>query len=160
MMSAGAPPALLDVVIRELPPQSYLGKRVHAALAAVGPEVQRGLADLFTRLAAAHVAPVGMPFVIASEPRGGAMDIELGVPCGSPPAAGPLYAATLPGGRVAVTTHRGPYEEIAPVYAALNSWIRANGHSTSGPPREVYLTGPQEVASPADHVTELVWPIE
>lgn len=148
----------LEVEIRGVVPQPYLGKRIHAPVGAVGNSVQNGYADLFAKLAVAAVVPAGPPFLIASDPQGGEMDIELGVPCVAPPAAGDLHAGTLPGGRAAVTTHRGAYDAIGPTYEALATWIVANGHTMAGPPREVYLTGP-DVAGPEAQVTELIWPI-
>lgn len=152
--------ASLEVVIRECLPQPYLGKRFRTLTTEdVGRGVQHGYAELFAKLAASGVAPVAPPFLIASQPQGGAMDIELGVPCAAPPAGGALFAGTLPGGGAAVTTYRGPYGAIGPTYEALSTWILANGHAMAGPPREVYLTGPQEVASPDEQVTEIVWPI-
>ena len=154
-----AAPSSLEVHIRGVDPQPYLGKRFHAPVGDVGSFVQRGYGELFARLAEARVAPAGHPFVIASAPLGGAMDIELGVPCAAPPIAGDLYAGTLPGGRVAVTTHRGPYDAIGPTYQALSTWIAVNGHAPAGPPREVYLNGPDDVARPDDYLTELIWPI-
>jgi effector-binding domain-containing protein len=159
MSERTAAPASLEVEIRGLVPQPYLGKRFSAPVGEIGSGVQQGYAELFAKLGAARVAPMGPPFVIASAPQQGAMDIELGVPCAAPPAAGELYAGTLPGGRAAVTTHRGPYDAIGPTYEALSTWIFANGHTPSGAPREVYLNGPDDVASPDQYLTELVWPI-
>jgi len=150
--------ATLEVEIRGLVSQPYLGKRFRALLSDVGSGVHQGYAELFAKLAAAGVAPTGPPFLIASKPEQGAMEIEIGVPCAAPPAAGELYAGTLPGGRAAATTHRGAYDAIGPTYDALSRWVLANGHMMAGPPREVYLTGP-DVARPEEQVTELVWPI-
>lgn len=151
-----APPR---IAIRHVAPQRYLGKRVHARLDAVGTVVPAAYAELFAALREAHVTPAGMPFLVASEPSGGEMDIELGVPCADPPARGDLIAGTLPGGRVAVHTFTGRYEDIGPVYMSLAEWIRVSGLESAGPPREVHLTGPEDVARPEDHVTEVVWPI-
>ena len=159
MSVRSATEAALEVEIRGLVPQPYLGKRFRAPTGDVGRGVQQGYAELFATLAASGITPVGPPFLIASQPQDGAMDIELGVPCAPPPVAGALFAGTLPGGRAAVTTYRGPYDAIGPTYEALSGWIFANGHTMAGPPREVYLTGPEDVASPDQHVTELVWPI-
>lgn len=150
--------ASLEVEIRGLISQPYLGKRVHALVGDVGSGVQQGYAELFAKLAAAGVAPTGPPFLVASKPDHGAMEIELGVPCAAPPATGELYAGTLPGGRAAATTYRGAYAAMGPTYDALSQWILANGHTMAGPPREIYLTGP-DVASPEEQVTELIWPI-
>lgn len=150
----------LNVSVRELAPQPYLGTRLRAATGSVGATVQGGFVRLFSQLESARKPPLGPPFLIASEPRDGFMEIELGVPCASPaPTAAGLHAATLPGGRAAVATYRGRYEDIGPAYEALANWIAAHGHIMAGPPREVYLTGPADVARPEDHLTELIWPI-
>ena len=149
----------LEVEIRGVLPQPYLGKRVRTPLSDVSAAVQRGYGELFAKLAAARVAPMGPPFLITSGPQQGEMDIELGVPCAAPPAGGDLYAGTLPGGRVAVVTHRGPYDAIGPTYEALSTWIAANGHAPAGPPREAYLNGPDDVAGPEGLMTELIWPL-
>ena len=159
MSERTAAPASVEVEIRGLVPQRYLGKRFSAAVGEIGSSVKHGYGELFSKLGAARVAPVGPPFLIASPSQQGAMDIELGVPCAAPPGGGDLYAGTLPGGRAAVTTHRGPYDAIGPTYEALSNWIFANGHTPAAAPREVYLNGPDDVQSPDQYLTELVWPI-
>ncbi len=145
----------LTVEIRELKPQPYLGKRIRAALGAVGPEVQAGFASLYAKLAASASPAAGPPFLIADRPKDGYLDMELGAPCAGPaPAGGGFVAGILPGGRAAVTVHRGAYDAIGEVYTGLAEWIGAQGLAMAGPPREVYLSGPGE-----EPVTELVWPV-
>lgn len=147
--------AALEVEIREMRSQPYLGKRVRAPLGAVGPEVQAGFASLYAKLAHLAVAPAGPPFLVADAPRDGFLDMELGAPCATSVQAGDGFeAATLPGGKVAVTVHRGAYDAIGKVYAELARWITAEGLVTAGPPREVYLSGPGQ-----EPVTELIWPV-
>lgn len=58
---------------------------------------------------------------------------------------------------VASTIHRGPYERIAPVYAELATWIRANGYTPVGPPEEVYFSEP--TTPPEETVTEIRIPV-
>jgi DNA gyrase inhibitor GyrI len=148
----------LAVEIRDTRSQSYLGKRLHVTIPGdVGTPVAQGFRELFARLEESHVRPSAPPFLITSHPLGGGMDLELGVPCDRPPAEGIFIAGTLPGGRVAVTTHRGAYDKIAPVYSALADWIFTNGHAMAGPPREIYLTAPEVPIE--EHVTEIHWPI-
>lgn len=145
----------LTVEIRETKPQPYLAKRLRAPLDAVGPEVQAGFASLYARLSNIAVQPVGPPFLIAGAPNAGHLDIELGAPCARPiESGGGFEAGTLPGGKVAVTVHRGAYDAIGKVYSALAGWISSQGLTPNGPPREVYLSGPGE-----EPVTELVWPV-
>jgi effector-binding domain-containing protein len=60
---------------------------------------------------------------------------------------------------VATTLYAGPYENVGPAYRALAEWVQEHGHETAGPPREVYLTDPNEVQDPGALRTEIVWPI-
>jgi effector-binding domain-containing protein len=60
---------------------------------------------------------------------------------------------------VATTLHIGPYEQLHVVYADLAAWITAHGYVVDGPVREVYLNGPDEVASPDEFRTEVRMPI-
>ena len=59
---------------------------------------------------------------------------------------------------VASTMHRGPYESLRPVYAALAQWVTDNGHAVVGPPMEVYYSGPEDVPS-EEYLTEVQMPI-
>jgi effector-binding domain-containing protein len=141
--------------IREVQPQPYLGMRVRAAIGEIGPAVQTGYAALYERLAKTHGRPAGPPFLIAQVPTGGFLDAELGAPCATPPEPGDGFeSGTLPGGKVAVTVHRGSYESLSEIYQRLAEWIGAHGLSMAGPPREVYLTPPG-----AKPITEVVWPV-
>ena len=154
-MERTADPRALPVEIREVGPQPYLGKRARAPLGEVGAAVQQGYGALYHELERTHTAPAGPPFLVAGFPEGGYLDFELGAPCATPPAATDGFeAGTLPGGKVAVTVHRGSYDSLAQVYPRLQAWIEANGHRPSGPPREVYLTPPGQ-----EPVTEVVWPL-
>lgn len=150
----------LDVELKDLPAQDYLGKRFTASGPAVGQGVQKAFAELYACIGAAGATPVGPPFLTASEPAGGTMEIEVGAPC-SPvpePAAG-LHRGRLEAGRAAVTLYRGPYEKISDVYPRLFAWVAEHGHQPAGKPREIYLNGPAEVSKPEDYLTQLQVPI-
>jgi effector-binding domain-containing protein len=69
-----------------------------------------------------------------------------------------VYARELEGGSVATTLHRGPYEQIGPVYLGLQEWISEHGHVVAGPPHEIYLNDPQAVA-PEELLTRIEYPI-
>jgi AraC family transcriptional regulator len=64
----------------------------------------------------------------------------------------------VPAGTVVSAMHKGPYEEIAPTYAALGEWIASNGYTMAGPPREIYYSDPDEVAA-EDTLTEIQFPV-
>ena len=64
----------------------------------------------------------------------------------------------IPGGRMAHTTHYGPYESCEPTYLRLFTWIKEKGLQVSGPILEVYPNDPREV--PSDKViTEIFVPV-
>ena len=53
--------------------------------------------------------------------------------------------------------HHDSYDTFDQSYAALAAWIEANGYRVAGPPREIYLTAPEEGKLP---VTEIQFPVE
>jgi len=63
------------------------------------------------------------------------------------------------GAEVASTIHKGPYEQIGPVYGALVGWIMENGYQIAGPSEEVYLSDPDKTP-PAELLTEVRFPVQ
>lgn len=150
----------LQVEMREYPPQDYLGVEFEAAPATVGDSVSAAYSRVFALLARERLQPAGHPFLIASQPTPELLRILVGVPTREAlNGSGDIRPGQLPGGRAAVCLHRGPYEGLSPVYEALRAWLAAHSLVPAGPPREVFLNGPGEAASPDDYLTELVWPI-
>lgn len=58
----------------------------------------------------------------------------------------------------AVALHRGPYDGMEPTYRDLAEWVSEHGYTVIGPPTEVYLSAPSEVA-PEDYLTEVRFPV-
>jgi effector-binding domain-containing protein len=69
--------------------------------------------------------------------------------------AGAIIGAKLPLDSQAA---HGAFSGFGAAYAAIESWIQANGYQHSGPAREVYLSMPGDVASPAN-ITEIQLPV-
>jgi DNA-binding transcriptional MerR regulator len=65
----------------------------------------------------------------------------------------------LGGGRFAVATHVGPYDQLSLTAHALLAWIGEHGHTVGGALREVYLSDPQRTA-PEQLVTHLMIKLE
>lgn len=150
----------LHVEVRGYPAEDYLGTEFDAPLAAVGESVAAAYERIFAHLARERAQPAAPPFLIASPPAGDRMHIIVGVPTmRALGGSGDLRPGRLAGGRAAVVVHRGPYDQLAPVYEDLRAWVESHGHTATAPPREVYLNGPADVPGPADYLTELVWPI-
>jgi effector-binding domain-containing protein len=49
-----------------------------------------------------------------------------------------VHCSQLPGGRVATTTHFGPYQRLGDAYTAIRRWCDENGHRRSGVCWEIY----------------------
>jgi effector-binding domain-containing protein len=58
-----------------------------------------------------------------------------------------------------VTWHVGPYVELGKAYRALDAWLAEQGKKPTGPPWEVYWTGPAEEEDSAKWRTEVGYPI-
>jgi GyrI-like small molecule binding domain len=72
-------------------------------------------------------------------PEPGRIAVEVGVEVGGPFApAGRVRPSELPAGLAAVTTHRGPYEELGAAHEAVRRWCAAEGHDVTGERWEVY----------------------
>ena len=74
-----------------------------------------------------------------------------------PPLRGRVVASSLPAGRIATTTHRGPYAELGAAYDALRTWCRERGETPAGPRWELY--GPHR-DDPAELTTEVGYLLE
>ena len=66
---------------------------------------------------------------------------------------------TLPEVTVASCTFRGSYDQISEVYAAIVSWIEANGYESAGPMFNIYHVSPHETQNPEEFVTEACYPV-
>ncbi len=67
---------------------------------------------------------------------------------------------TLPATKVVSTVHVGPYDRISGSYAAIFDWVNRNGWRQAGPPREIYLVGPESKKRPEEYATEIQIPVE
>ncbi len=138
------------------------GVRRTTDFASIGGVIQEGFPQLFGAVMTAGGQPTGMPFivyhdVIDDETDG---DIEMCIPIATElDLADDVACRVVPGTTVASVIHTGPYDEIAPAYHVLTSWMSDHGHSPAGPPRERYLDDPTQVA-PAELRTEVQWPID
>lgn len=150
------------VNVKQISDQQIASVRTHTSLPKIGEAMEQGFGDLFGRLGWADAYPVGPPFSIyhGDEFDETDIDVEMCAPVGQvvPGSQQPAFRE-LPGGTVAYTLHSGAYEEIGPAYQSLASWIQEHGHETAGPPREVYLVGPDRVSDPVEYRTEVIWPI-
>ncbi|MBA7467499.1 DNA gyrase inhibitor [subsurface metagenome] len=59
--------------------------------------------------------------------------------------------------KMATTMYKGPYENIEPVYGALNTWVAASDYEVSGPVEELYYNDP--TVAEVEPITEIRFPI-
>lgn len=152
-----------EVSVKQVESQHVAAFRMHTNLSKIGHDVGVGFGTVMQAIGSARVTPTGAPFIIyhdvIDEQTDGDMEICVPVPPGATSPDGPVEWKAVPPGTVASTTHRGPYDEIAPAYHTVTGWIQDHGHQMAGPPREIYLNDPQEVAA-EDLLTEVQFPIE
>ncbi|SFR02053.1 effector-binding domain-containing protein [Lentzea waywayandensis] len=151
-----------EVKLTELASVTAAHVRSHTTTAAIGEAVGQGLKELFEFAVAAGAAPAGPPQLAYPgqfEP-GAEVDLDLYLPISKAVSPkGAVDVVELPGGPVAQTFHQGRYDTIGAAYEAVFRWIHTTDRHRAGPPREIYLTGPDATSSPADYLTEVVVPL-
>jgi effector-binding domain-containing protein len=86
---------------------------------------------------------------------GSALQVEVGVQViRAFESSGAVVASTLPGGRVAMTTHHGPYDGLNLAYRALLDWCAAEGLQLTGTRWEIYGDWQE---NPSQLETEIYW---
>ncbi|GAA0250313.1 hypothetical protein GCM10010492_58090 [Saccharothrix mutabilis subsp. mutabilis] len=147
----------------ELPRVLVARKRVRTAVRNLPATIEDGFRALARHVAEQGATPAGPPQVAypGDFVPEGALEVELLLPVDRPvPPGGGVETAELPAGVAARTYHRGPYDAIGAAYDALFEWIAAHGRRQTGPPREIYLTGPDATDDPATYLTEMVVPLD
>lgn len=101
----------------------------------------------------------GMPFARYHRRNDGGIDVVAGLPVASiVDRKDEVVPDTLPGGEMATTWHRGPYEEIGPAYEAIEAWLEQRGAEAVGDAWEIYHTDPEEEPDASTWLTEVVQP--
>ena len=153
-----------SITKKNVPRQQALVQRKKAS---AGPEMSQAIGEaLGAVFAHAHtegMAITGRPFARYLEVGPGPMTFEPGVFVSSPAdddeEGDGVRLVTIPGGEVAATLHRGPYDELHQAYAAIEAWMKSERLLPGGAPWEVYLTDPTEVEDPGEWETEVYWPV-
>ena len=149
-----------DVLERTLDPQPALVVRRRVKRSGIASALGEMLGTVFLHAQRAGAAITGQPFTRYLEWGPGMLSIEAGLPIAARvEGEGAVLAALLPGGRTAVTTHRGPYEQLFDAHAAVQQWIEGHGHQAAGSPWEVYVTDPADEPDPKHWRTDIFWPI-
>ena len=154
-----------EITVVEVTPQLVLGMRKTSGYEEIGTLIQK-LCEL---AANRNIEIIGPPIFICHEMTvEEAMeayeqknaDIEVAIPISQyTEGTDEARCYELPGGNMAKTVHKGPYEECTPTYEKLFSWLEENNKKLVGPLREVYLNDPRDVP-PEDILTDIYAPVE
>jgi effector-binding domain-containing protein len=156
------------IVDAEPQPTAAVRFRRPMASVDVGALMDAAMGSLGARLGASGVAPAGPPYARYHAWGGDLADVEIGFPVAqaipglaalTEAAEGEVGGSVLPGGRVAVIVHRGPYMALGDAYGRLHDWIHALGEDDGPGPWESYIDNPAEVDDPTTLRTEIRWPV-
>jgi effector-binding domain-containing protein len=161
----------IDAEIVELQPQPTAAVRIEQPMAELdlAAAFDRFMPLVAERIASAGGSIGGPPFGRYHRFGPDVVDVEIGFPVAAAPAglpslascpAGDVGLSELPGGLVARTVHRGPYDGLSRTYDGLHAWIHAQpGVDDGAGPWESYTDDPGGTADPAQLRTEVVWPL-
>ena len=161
-------PMAYSVTTREIHAQPALVMRRRIRPAEIAAALAEMYPPIFLHAQQAGFALAGQPFARYLQWGPGLVTLEAGFPVVAPllsaganteAAPSGIVADALPGGRVAVTTHAGPYENLRDAHAAVEQWIEAQGLLPAGAPWEHYVTDPAEHPDPKDWKTDVYWPV-
>ena len=149
-----------EVVIKQVKPIKVAALRdVVANYGAQGPLWE----ELMGFLTQHGVRPAGPCFTVYYDTEYREQDVDLEV-CQPVDRVLPdhprIKAREIPGAdTMACVIHKGSYDGFRDTYAALLSWISANGYQIVGPNREFYLVAMGDTSDPSAWVTEIQLPV-
>jgi len=128
----------------------------------IGPFMELYMPQLYMYAMRKEGKMTGHPYSMCYnwDPEGKIL-MEVGLPLTEPiEGEGVFIATNTPGGKAVKALHFGPYEEVAPVYEALEQYIKVMKMEFAGPPWEVYITDPNEEPNPEKWETMVYFPIK
>jgi len=127
-------------------------------------EIGQTYQEIFKWAQAKKVRPTGAPRTVflsppnELDPHSGLFEVCMPVPAGTVGDA-KVTVKKLPAMTVAFAVVKGPYEKISGHYSEMLAWLSAEGLEVAGPPREIYLKGPQSRVKPEEYLTEIQFPV-
>ena len=148
-----------DVEIQEIQPRPIAVARATVRPAEIGVTLTRDLLPrVYQFLTARGLTPSGPPVAIYHEFGANQVVLEGGVPVSAGFSGdGVVRSSELPGGRVAMTRHLGPYEKLGAAHDAIRAWLAERGLQAVRPIWEVYPMPPGGEPDSAKWLTEVFW---
>lgn len=148
----------LEVKMKTISPKQVLSVTRHVEVGGLDRAIEENLNDMYKMAKDQNAETSGPPFGIfhgaINENEDGPIEICLPVR-GHVTGTEKITIKQLFGGNAACVTMVGEQCEfpfILKAYDAAAAWIKENGHHTSGPPREIWHSGPGP-----DAKMEIVW---
>jgi AraC family transcriptional regulator len=152
-----------SITKREIAPQPVLAVRRRVKPDAMAAALAEIFGEIFVFAQSTGTALAGQPLTRFIEWGPGLITIDGCLPVATPftgEPSGNVRADTLPGGKVAMMLHTGPYDKLVGAHAAVQRWIEEQGLVAGGAPWETYITDPTEYPDPKDWKTEIFWPLD
>lgn len=147
----------LKFEVTEQAGQSVLSVRKRLNAAKLPQELGKAYGAIMGYLGELRASPSGPAFAAYYNMDMEDLDVEMGFLVSSPVAGkGDVALSSIPAGRQASTMHKGPYEDMKPVYEGLTAWISENGYTPTGVVYEFYYNSPMEV-SESELLTKIVF---
>ena len=149
-----------EVVLKDIPTQAVAS--VRDTLPTFG-DLDQLFNEMFAHLGQHGLNPAGPPVTLYHDEdfKEQDVDVEVVVPVNvSVPEGERVKGRELPAVTTACVVHEGSYETIGEAYGRVMGWIEDNPYQLAGPPREIYLKGPESGDDPSTYVTEIQVPVE
>jgi effector-binding domain-containing protein len=127
------------VEIVDVPEQLLAAARERTTLRRVAQDIRRLLDGPWTLIRERGDLRTDGHNVAVYWERGPEGDVEVGVQIVNRfDATDLVVCSATPAGRVAATTHFGPYTELDRAHRAIRAWCAEHGHTLAGPAWEIY----------------------
>jgi effector-binding domain-containing protein len=149
-----------DFQVKELQPQPGIAIRETVANAEIPAKMAEMFAELGRYIGMNAVPAIGPPFAYYHSWNEKETVVEVGFPVApGGKGEGRIRPMTLPGGKVVVGLHIGPYDKLVESYQAMTAWMKSQGHVPAGFMWEVYLSDPMIEKDPSKLMTQMCWPL-
>jgi len=154
---------IYTIETKTLQPQSMVSIRARTIPNQISETLGHIFGEIQSYLIQQGIKPAGPPFALYHTYEEDCVDLEAGLPVSEPVTSiesGRMVARELPGGQVATTWHRGPYETLMQAHQAIEEWTKEHNRFSAGAPWEVYWTDPGEEPDSSQWKTEVFRPLK
>ncbi|MDC7246666.1 MAG: GyrI-like domain-containing protein [Sphaerochaetaceae bacterium] len=144
--------------IREVTQQNTLMVRLITSLSRISEVMKEVYTEIGTFMQHRGIEYTGAPYAMYYNMDMEALDLEIGFPVTAPvETEGRISNGTIPGGKIATTVHKGPYDTLEKTYMELLAFVRDKGVEVEEQwMYEYYLNDPAEV-KPEELLTQICY---